>query len=81
MADLNNATSVVFLIMAGRAFHSRGSAIEKALSPNFVLVRDISSLLVIAVGADRGQEASSSCTCGWTNAIVVIDRYITRQSL
>ena len=39
MTRLNADTSVMFLIATGRAFHSRGPAKEKALSPNFVLVR------------------------------------------
>ena len=36
MARLKDGKSVMFLISAGRAFHSRGPATEKALSPNFV---------------------------------------------
>ena len=32
-------TSFVFLMAAGRTFHSRGPATEKAVSLNFVLVR------------------------------------------
>ena len=39
MVRLKDDKSVMFLISAGRAFHSRGPATEKALSPNFVLVR------------------------------------------
>ena len=38
-ARLNADTSVMFLIATGRAFHSRGPATEKALSPNCVLLR------------------------------------------
>ena len=46
MKRLNADTSVMFLIATGRAFHSRGPAAEKALSPNFVLVRDMSNSLM-----------------------------------
>ena len=35
MACLKDDKSVMFLILAGRAFHSRGPATEKARSPNF----------------------------------------------
>ena len=48
MARLNADTSVMFLIATGRALHSRGPATEKALSPNFVLVRGMSNSLVFA---------------------------------
>ena len=48
MARLIADTSVMFLIATGRAFHSRGPAAEKALSPNFVLVRGMSNSLVFA---------------------------------
>ena len=47
MARLKNDKSLIFLISAGRAFHSRGPATDKALSPNFVLVRRISYSVVI----------------------------------
>ena len=39
MARLKDDKSAMFLISAERAFHSRGPATEKALSPNFVLLR------------------------------------------
>ena len=48
MARLTADTSVMFLIATGRAFHSRGPATERALSPNFVLVRGMSNSLVFA---------------------------------
>ena len=48
MARLNADTSVMFLNATGRAFHSRGPATDKALSPNFVLVRGMSNSLVFA---------------------------------
>ena len=47
-ACLNTVTSVMFLIATGRAFHSHGSATEKALSTNFVLVWCMSNSLVFA---------------------------------
>ena len=48
MARLTDDKSVMFLISAGRAFHSRGPATEKALYPNFALVRGMSYSGVIA---------------------------------
>ena len=48
MACLTADTSVMCLIATSRAFHSRGPATQKALSPNFVLVRDMSNSLVFA---------------------------------
>ena len=48
MACLKDDKSVMFLISAGRAFHSRGPAREKAPSPNFVLVRGMSYSVIIA---------------------------------
>ena len=49
MARLNTNIAMMFLIAAGRAFHSRGPATQKALSPNSVLVaRGLSNSLVIA---------------------------------
>ena len=48
MARLKDDKSVMFLISARRAFHSRGPATEKALSPNFNLVRGMSYSVVIA---------------------------------
>ena len=48
MARVNEDTSVMFLIMTGRAFHSRGPATEKALSLNIVLVQGMSNSLVFA---------------------------------
>ena len=47
-ARLKDDKSLMFLITAGRAFHSRGPATEKALSPNFVLVRGMPYSVVIA---------------------------------
>ena len=47
MARLKDDKSVMFLISAGRSFHSRGSATENALSPNCVLMRGISYSVVI----------------------------------
>ena len=51
MARLNADTSVMFLIATCKAFHSRGPATEKALSPNFVLVHGMSNSLVFADGS------------------------------
>ena len=48
MARFKDDKSVMFLISAGREFHSRGPATEKALFPNFVLVRGMSYAVVIA---------------------------------
>ena len=48
MARLKDDKSVRFLISAGGAFHSRGPATEKALSPNFVLVRGMLYSVIIA---------------------------------
>ena len=48
MARLKDDKSVMFLISAGRAFHSRSPATEEALSPNSVLVRGMSYSVVIA---------------------------------
>ena len=48
MARLKDEKSVMFLISAERAFHSRGPATEKALFSNFALVRGRSYSVVIA---------------------------------
>ena len=48
MARLKDNKSVKFHVLAGRALHSRSSATEKSLSPNVVLVREISYSVVIA---------------------------------
>ena len=48
MDRLKDDKSVMFLIAAERAFHSRRPATEEALSPDFVLVRGMSYSVVIA---------------------------------
>ena len=48
MACLNDEISRMFLMFVGRLFHSRGPTTEKARSPNFVRVREISYWLVAA---------------------------------
>ena len=68
MARLKDDKSVVFLISAGRAFHSRGPATEKAMSPNCVLVRRMSYSVVIA-------ERSRLCPGNDEIGIVVFARY------
>ena len=45
MARLKDDKSVMCLISAGRAFHSRVPATDKALSPNVSLVRGMSPLI------------------------------------
>ena len=49
MACLKDDKSVMFLMSAGRAFRSRGSATEKALPKNFVLMRGMSYSLVMII--------------------------------
>ena len=53
MVRLKDDKSVMFLISAGRAFHSRDPITENALSPYFVLVRGISYSVVIAERSRR----------------------------
>ena len=48
MAHLKDDKSEMFLISAERAFQSGDPATEKALSPDFVLVRGMSYSVVIA---------------------------------
>ena len=48
MARLKVKTSVMFLISAGRLFHSRGPSTENALSPKLDRVRGISYWFVAA---------------------------------
>ena len=63
MVRLNGDKASMFLISAGRAFHSRGPATEKALSPNCVLVRWMSYSVVFA---------ERSWRCPGNNEIVVV---------
>ena len=53
IARLPDDKSAMFLISAGRAFRSRCTSTEKALSPNFVLVRGMLYSVVIAQRSRR----------------------------
>ena len=68
MVRLKDEKSVMFLISAATAFHSHGPAIEKAMSPNFVLVRGMSYSVVIA-------EQSRRCPGNDEIGVVVFIRY------
>ena len=68
MARFKDDKSVMFLISAGRAFHSRGPAAEKALFPNFVQVRGMSYSHVVA-------ERSRRCPGNDVIGVVVFIRY------
>ena len=57
MAGMKDDKSLVFLISAGRAFHSRDPAAEKALSPNCVFVPRMSYSAVIAERSRRSNKA------------------------
>ena len=75
MTQLNTDTSVLFLIVAGRAFHSHGSATKKVLSlSEFGPHARYVELAFFSIGADRSQEASRfwylCLRCNvWTSAI------------
>ena len=77
---------LMFLIATGRAFHSRGPATEKALSPNFVSVRGMPNSFGVrrseppAAARKRRNSSSRICDVRWTGA-VADSVYITRQSL
>ena len=68
MAHLNVESSLMFRMLSGRVFHSRGPATANALSPNFIRVRGISNWFVPA-------DLNRLCLGRENVLVVVFDKY------